>query len=80
MLNVADCRHIANQCLALACKRGVSENRRKALFEMATTWGRLAAELTEGRWRARHFLGVDESAARARSIVGERPLHLRRQP
>lgn len=51
MMNVADCRSVANQCLALAGKPEISEGRRKVLLETAATWDRLAQELIKARWR-----------------------------
>jgi hypothetical protein len=51
MMNVADCRYVANQCLALAGKAEINEGRRKVLLETAATWDRLAQELIEARWR-----------------------------
>jgi hypothetical protein len=51
MIKVADCRYLANQCLALAGKPEISEGRRKALLEMAATWDRFAQELIKARWR-----------------------------
>jgi len=46
MIKVADCRYLANQCLALAGRRGISEGRRKALLEMAATWAALPRNLS----------------------------------
>ena len=51
MMNVADCRYLANQCLALAGRAETNEGRRKDLLEMAATWDRLAKELIKSRWR-----------------------------
>jgi hypothetical protein len=64
MIDIDDCRYLADQCLALAAKPELSEKRRKALLEMATTWDRLASELVDSRWRARRFLGGGSSAGR----------------
>jgi hypothetical protein len=75
VLNIADCRSLAIQCHTLAGKPEVSENRRKALLEIATTWDHLAAELIKNQWRARRFLGEADIAAGAMSMLAS--LHRR---
>jgi len=65
MINVADCRYLANQCLALAGKPEISKERRKVLLEMAATWDRLAQELVRDRWRGRRIVGAARGPRRA---------------
>jgi hypothetical protein len=65
MMNVADCRYVANQCLALAGNREISEWCRKALLEMAATWDRFAQELVQDRWRGRRIVGAARGPRRA---------------
>jgi hypothetical protein len=65
MIEVADYRYLANQCLALAGKPETGEERRKVLLEMAATWDCFAQELVQDRWRGRRIVGAARGPRRA---------------
>jgi hypothetical protein len=73
MIEVADCRYLANQCLALADKPEISEGRRKALLEMATTWDRFAQEFLYDRWRGQRIIGAARAPVAVRVADARHP-------